>query len=152
MDVRVERLKQVAQSGDIDAFYSLIREDVKILEHIDELPFADTPLHIAGPVGHIPFATKMMGLKPSFAWKLNPDGFSPIHLALQNRHIELVRQLLQFDGDLVRVKGREHFTPLHYVVATSDHHLDLSEEFLLICPNSIADVIVQNETAYCPQI
>ncbi|XP_065630251.1 uncharacterized protein LOC112028178 [Quercus suber] len=80
MDVRVERLKQVAQSGDIDAFYSLIREDVKILEHIDELPFADTPLHIAASAGHIPFATEMMGLKPSFAWKLNPDGFVPFTL------------------------------------------------------------------------
>ncbi|KAL4601321.1 hypothetical protein ACB092_11G264100 [Castanea dentata] len=147
MDVRVERLKQVAQSGDLDAFYSLIREDVKLLEHIDELPFADTPLHIAASAGHIPFATEMMGLKPSFAWKLNPDGFSPIHLALQNWQIELVQRLLQFDGDLVRVKGRERLTPLHYVVATGDHHLDLLEEFLLVCPDSIADVTVQNETA-----
>nr|XP_023883924.1 ankyrin repeat-containing protein BDA1-like [Quercus suber] len=111
------------------------------------LQFVDTPLHIAVSIGHIPFATEMMGLKPSFAWKLNPDGFSPIHLVLQNRHIELVRWLLLFDGDLACVKGRERLTPLHYVVATSDHHLDLLEEFLLVCPNSIADVTVQNETA-----
>ncbi|KAK7856160.1 ankyrin repeat-containing protein bda1, partial [Quercus suber] len=104
--------------------------EVKLLEHIDVLPFVETPLHIAGSTGHIPFA-----------WKLNQDGFSPIHLVLQNRHIEL------FDGDLARVKGRERHTPLHYVVATSDHHLDLLEEFLLVCPNSIADVTVQNETA-----
>ena len=55
--------------------------------------------------------------------------------------------LLQFDGDLVRVKGRERLTPLHYVVATGDHHLDLLEEFLLVCFDSIANVIVQNETA-----
>ena len=81
------------------------------MEYIDELPFADTPLHIAVSAGHIPFATEMMGLKPSFAWKLNPNGFSPIHLALQNRHIELVQRLLQFDGDLVHVKGRERLTP-----------------------------------------
>ena len=36
------------------------------------------------------------------------------------------------------MKGRERLTPLHYVVATGDHHLDLLEEFLLV---------VQNETA-----
>ena len=87
-----------------------------------------------------------MNLKPSFARKLNPNGFSPIHLALQNGHIELVCQLLQLDGDLVRVKGRERLTPLHYVVGSGEH-LDLLEEFLLVCPNSVIDVTVRNETA-----
>ena len=94
MDAKVERLKQVAQSGDIDAFYTLIWEDVQLLEHNDELPFADIPLHIAASTGQIPFAVETMGLKPSFAWKLDPNGFSPIHLALQNGHIELVHWLL----------------------------------------------------------
>ena len=45
------------------------------------------------------------------------------------------------------MKGRERLTPLHYVVATGDHHLDLLEEFLLVCSDSFANVIVQNETA-----
>jgi hypothetical protein len=69
MAERIERLKVVAQQGNIDGFYMLIREDVKLLEHIDELPFVDTPLHIAASVGHIPFAMEMMRLKPSFAKK-----------------------------------------------------------------------------------
>ncbi|XP_023899440.2 ankyrin repeat-containing protein BDA1 [Quercus suber] len=132
--------------NDIDEFYNLIGEDVKLLEHINELPFVNTPLHIAASVGNIQFAKEMIGLKPSFARKLNQNGFSPIHVALQNGHIELVHRLLQFDGDLVRVKGREHVTPLHYVVANSDN-LDLLDKFLLVCPNSITDVTVQNETA-----
>ncbi|KAK7851633.1 ankyrin repeat-containing protein bda1 [Quercus suber] len=89
---------------------------------------------------------EMMGLKPSFARKLNQNGFSPIHLALQNGHIELVRRLLQIDGDLVHVKGRERLTPLHYIVQSGKHH-DLLEEFLLICPDSIADVTGRNEIA-----
>ncbi|KAK7857219.1 ankyrin repeat-containing protein bda1 [Quercus suber] len=132
--------------NDIDEFYNLIGEDVKLLEHIDELPFVNTPLHIAASVGNIQFAKEMIGLKPSFARKLNQNGFSPIHVALQNGQIELVRRLLQFDGDLVRVKGREHITPLHYVVANGDN-LDLLDKFLLVCPNSITDVMVRNETA-----
>nr|XP_023876935.1 ankyrin repeat-containing protein BDA1-like [Quercus suber] len=147
MDAKVERLKQIAQSGDIDAFSILIREDVQLLEHIDELPFADTPLHIAASAGHIPFALALMELKLSFARKLNPDGFSPIHLALKNGHIELVRQLLEIDRDLARVKGKECITPLHYVVETGDCHIDLLDKFLLVSPNSIADVTVRDETA-----
>nr|POF06420.1 ankyrin repeat-containing protein bda1 [Quercus suber] len=111
-----ERMNWFAKNGDINAFYQLIREDEKLLEHIDELTFVDTPLHIAASAGQIPFAMEMMGLKPSFAQKLNQNGFSPIHLALQNGHIELVRRLLQIDGDLVRVKGRERLTPLHHIV------------------------------------
>ena len=61
------RMKQFSENGDINAFYQLIREDVKLLEYIDELPFADTPLHIAASAGQIPFAMEMMGLKPSLA-------------------------------------------------------------------------------------
>ncbi|KAK7851635.1 ankyrin repeat-containing protein bda1 [Quercus suber] len=140
-----ERMKQFAENGDINAFYQLIREDGKLLEHIDELTFADTPLHIAASTGQIPFAMEMMGLKPSFARKLNQNGFSPIHLALQNGHIELVRRLLQIDGDLVHVKGKGRLTPLHHIVK-SGKHFDLLEEFLLVCPDSIVDVTGRNET------
>ena len=83
----------VTQSGynDIDEFYNLIGEDAKLLEHIDELPFVNTPLHIATSARNIQFAMEMIGLKPSFARKLNQNGFSPIHISLQNGHIELVR-------------------------------------------------------------
>ncbi|KAL4601328.1 hypothetical protein ACB092_11G264800 [Castanea dentata] len=140
-----ERMKQVAESGDVNAFYLLIEKDVKFLEHIDQLPFVQTPLHIAASAGNIQFAMEMMGLKPSFAQKLNQNGFSPIHIALQNGHIELVRQLLQYDGDLVRVKGRECLTPLHYVVESSEHP-DILKEFLSFCPDSIIDVTGRNET------
>ena len=56
----------------------------KLLECIDELPFINTPLHIAASYGNIQFALELMSLKPSFARKLDPNGFSPIHLALQN--------------------------------------------------------------------
>ncbi|KAL0006608.1 hypothetical protein SO802_008110 [Lithocarpus litseifolius] len=138
MDEIFKRMKQVSESGDIDAFYILIREDVNLLDHIDKIPFVDTPLHIAASAGHIQFSLEMMELKPSFAWKRNLDGFSPIHLALQNEHIELVRRLIQANWNLVRVRGRERLTPLHYVVAKGDH-LDLLDEFLLICPNSLID-------------
>nr|POE50932.1 ankyrin repeat-containing protein bda1 [Quercus suber] len=112
---------------------------------MDELPFINTPLHIAASYGNIPFALELMSLKPSFARKLDPNKFSPIHLTLQNEHTELVRWLLQLDGDLVRVKGRERLTPLHYIVESGEH-IYLLDEFLVVCPNSITDVTMRNET------
>ena len=140
-------MKHAAESGDINALHQLIGEDVNLLDHIDQVQCVQTPLHIAASAGHIQFATEMMGLKPSFARKLNSDGFSPIHLALKNGHIELVRQLLEIDWDLARVKRKECITPLHYVVETGDHHIDLLDKFLLVCPDSIRNVTMRDETA-----
>ena len=149
---RIVKLNEVAQYGNIEAFYRLIiRGDVKILEDISQLPFVDTPLHIAASAGcpqHIHFAMEMMRLKPSFARKLNPNGYSPIHLAVQAGHIEMVLRLLQVDGDLVRVKGKEGRTPMHDAAAKETaQHLILLGKFLLVCPNSIEDVTIQNQTA-----
>ena len=90
MDERIVRLNEVARQGNIETFYGLIQEDVKLLEDIDELPFVDTPLHVVASSGgpqHIQkFAMEMMRLKPSFARKPNLNGYSPIHLALQEGH------------------------------------------------------------------
>ena len=152
MGERIVKLNEIALHGNIEAFYSLIiREDVRILEDIDELPFFDTPLHIAASAGspeHVQFAMEMMRLKPSFARKLNPNGYSPIHLAVQAGHTQMVLRLLQVDGDLVCVKGKEGRTPLHdAAAAATEQHLKLLDKFLLVCPNSIEDVTIQNQTA-----
>ncbi|KAK5833026.1 hypothetical protein PVK06_016836 [Gossypium arboreum] len=102
------RLSEAARLGNIDdAFYALIHEDPYTLDHIDQIPFVHTPLHIAKHEGQIHFAMEMMNLKPSFARKLNRDGFSPMHLALRNGQIKLVLRLWKADKDPVRVKGRE---------------------------------------------
>ncbi|XP_060670637.1 ankyrin repeat-containing protein BDA1 [Ziziphus jujuba] len=86
-----------------------------------------------------------MRLKPSFAWKLNQDGFSPMHLALQYGRTKMVLGFLDCESNLVRVQGREDKTHLHYVVEQED--VDLLTEFLSACPQSIQDMTIQNETA-----
>ena len=92
MGERIERLKQVAQCGDVETLYVLIQEDALIiwtaliiflffytphldhidhfpffdtphLDHIDHSPFFDSPLHIAVCNGHILFAKEMVRLK-----------------------------------------------------------------------------------------
>ena len=82
MGERIGESNQVAHQGNINDFYNLIRNDVKLLEHIDELPFVNTTLHILASAGQIPFSIEMMILKPSFVRKRNPNGDTPIHLAL----------------------------------------------------------------------
>ncbi|KAE8037442.1 hypothetical protein FH972_010029 [Carpinus fangiana] len=67
-----------------------------------------------------------------------------MHLALQNNQTEVVLQLLNVDEDLVRVKGKEGVTPLHYVAQIGN--LDLLEKFLEVSPNSIGDVTIRKET------
>ncbi|XVF75399.1 hypothetical protein PTKIN_Ptkin13bG0185100 [Pterospermum kingtungense] len=90
MEERHERMRGAAQAGNIDELYALIREDAYILDGIDQIPFFDTPLHRAAAAGHTDFAMEIMNLKPSLALKLNSDGFSPIHLTLQNGQKETV--------------------------------------------------------------
>ncbi|CDY40858.1 hypothetical protein HID58_086955 [Brassica napus] len=64
---------------------------------------------------------ELMTLKPLLASKLNVSGFSPMHLALQNNHIKLVRGFVALDSSLVRIKGRGRITPLHHVAQTALH-------------------------------
>ncbi|GLU07214.1 hypothetical protein SLE2022_241790 [Rubroshorea leprosula] len=140
-----ERMRDVAEAGDIEALYALIQENSFVLDYIDTFPFVDTPLHIAASKGHIDFAMEMMNLKPSYARKLDPAGRSPMHLALLNCQIHVVHELLKVDKDLVRVKGRGSLTPLHHAVEKGD--LDLIAEFLEACPECITDVTIQGQNA-----
>ena len=119
-----ERLRHVAKQGSIDA---LIQEDANVLDIIDNISFVETPLHMAVFEGHTWFATEIVKLKPSFARKLNQDGFSPMHLALQKLHelennpdllrnqSQLVDRLLNVDSNIVRVLRRERVTPFLYI-------------------------------------
>ncbi|XP_029126567.1 ankyrin repeat-containing protein BDA1 [Cajanus cajan] len=138
-------LVAAAQAGDIDLLYKLIQMKPYLLEGTDLVPFVDTPLHFAAAAGHASFATEIIRLKPSFAWKLNQRGLSPMHLALQNKHYRMVCRFVDINKDLVRVKGREGFTPLH--IATQTGKTDLVAKFLSACPGSIEDVTIRSETA-----
>ncbi|KAJ8760734.1 hypothetical protein K2173_017840 [Erythroxylum novogranatense] len=140
-----QRLTRAAKEGDTDALHSIIRYDPYILERIDRVPFFDSPLHIAATRGHAQFAMEIMGLKPSFARKLNSEGYSPLHLALQYNQTQTVRRFIDVDSKLVRIEGRNGLTPLHH---TAKHGmLDLLAEFLVTCPRSIEDLTVHKETA-----
>ncbi|XP_006442456.2 ankyrin repeat-containing protein BDA1 [Citrus clementina] len=140
-----QRLNEAAKTGNVDALYELICEDAYLLDQIDEVPFVDTPLHIAASMGHVNFALEIMRLKPSFARKQNQYGFSPLHLALQKKDTQMVRRLIDVDRNLVRVQGREGVTPLHYVAEKGN--VDILCQLLEACPESITEVTIRKETA-----
>ncbi|XP_058746090.1 ankyrin repeat-containing protein BDA1-like [Vicia villosa] len=156
-----ENLDQVTGSaclGRIGALYAVIKVDPSILENIDKNQFVQTPLHIAAVMGQLEYAIEIMNLKPSFATKLNNQGFSPIHYAMlrqyresttplpmDNRQILMVSYLVGINKDLVRVKGREGLTPLH--LAGKMGEVELVAKFLTVCPDSIKDVTVKGESA-----
>ena len=140
-------LKKAALNGDVDKLYQVIGKNPDVLDLIDKIPFVETPLHIAASRGHINFAVEILRLKPCFSKKLDVNGLSPMHLALQKKEISTVLRLLETEdgADLVRIKGREGVTPLHYVVEVGD--LKLLREFLSVSPGSITDKTNRGETA-----
>ncbi|CAH8383432.1 unnamed protein product [Eruca vesicaria subsp. sativa] len=124
---------------------NLIAEDPNILGGFDQVPFCETPLHTASEKGKTHFAMELLTLKPSLAHKLNPSGLSPMHLALQNNHVKIVRGFMAIDNSLVSIKGRGRTTPLHLVAERGD--AELLSEFLFTCPSSIEEVTIKRQTA-----
>ncbi|KAH7865659.1 hypothetical protein Vadar_009442 [Vaccinium darrowii] len=155
--IRIQQsLKVAAEAADINGLYGSIKEDPHVLDRIDAIPFVDTPLHIAASAGHTDFAIEILRLKPSFGRKLNPDGLSSLHLALISDKFETVKRLIDFGKELIRVKGKEGITPLHFIAKKDinaeqqhreeDPRLNILAEFLLACPDSIEDLTIRNET------
>ncbi|EOY18338.1 Ankyrin repeat-containing protein [Theobroma cacao] len=121
------------------------------LRDIDQMEFVDTPLHVAAAAGRAEFALELLDLKPSLATKLNQEGLGPMHLALQNEHAETVLSLLRFDKNLVRVEGKNGYTPFLYAVTKGDSPVmkgdrPVLNEFLKDCPQCFHDVTNRNET------
>ncbi|XP_039057828.1 ankyrin repeat-containing protein BDA1-like [Hibiscus syriacus] len=88
---------------------------------------------------------EMLNLKPSFAKKLNREGFRSMHLAVRNGKTKLVHLLLKAVKDLARVKGWKGMIPFHHAATTGNSKLLF--EFLEACPESIEDDTIRGETA-----
>ncbi|XP_030524855.1 ankyrin repeat-containing protein BDA1-like [Rhodamnia argentea] len=142
-----KRLQEAIVNDDVDVLHTLLVEDPKLLERQTEEPFPHTPLHVAAATGKTQVAMELATLRPSFARKLNPEGFSPLHLALQHGHFQTARALVTIDPELIRVKGRGRITPLHYVAGREgDEELELLADFLCACKLSIEDITSRCQT------
>ncbi|XP_012453051.2 ankyrin repeat-containing protein BDA1 isoform X2 [Gossypium raimondii] len=139
------RLKRAARAGNVSDLYSIIERDGNVLKNLDEVEFVNTPLHIAAENGCTEFAMEILSLKPSFARKLH-RGLSPIHLAVQAGHKEMVLRFIEIDKDLVRIRGKSGETPLHYISRLGNYD-GLLDKILETCPDCIRDVTTINSTA-----
>lgn len=145
---REDRLQQAIEQDNVDLLHNLIVEDQELLDRVSKHPFPHTPLHTAVATGKFEVAMEIIILRPSFARKLNPEGYSPMHLALQYQQYQIVRALMTRYPELIRVQGRGGITPLHYVAGKEgDIELELLAEFLCACKSSIKDLTNRCETA-----
>ncbi|XP_039166723.1 ankyrin repeat-containing protein BDA1-like [Eucalyptus grandis] len=147
-------LQEAIEADNVDELYSLIELDEKILDDGFEGPFSNTPLHDAAGMGKTKVAMEIATLKPSFTRKLNCRGYSPMHLALKEKHYGTARALMTLDPEVIRVRGREGYSPLHFVAGeilqdqTELQELhELLAEFLSTCKSSIEDLTNQCEIA-----
>ncbi|MBA0665288.1 hypothetical protein Goklo_005167 [Gossypium klotzschianum] len=89
---------------------------------------------------------EMMNLKPAFARKVNQQGLSPLHIAVKQGHKEMALRFLEMDNDLVRVKGKNGKTPLHFLSEAGNHD-GMLDRILEICPQCIQYVPIENRNA-----
>lgn len=148
--VRAELSKiVVTMSSDLSPADSPNKSLFKELEH--------TLLHVAASNGDTSLVAEMMILMPSLSSKLNHDGLSPLHLALEKNHLETAGQMIDLDGGLIRVPGRGRMTPMHCLVlkfsnSSNDENeaealLDLLIiDFLWACPEAVNDVTLEHKT------
>nr|GMD37517.1 ankyrin repeat-containing protein BDA1-like [Ipomoea batatas] len=159
-------LTTAAKENDVTALYKSIQYDPEILNKINDIPFVDTPLHVAAANGNTLFAVETMAIMPSFCKKLNGKGLSPLHVALLNGRLETAGHMVKLESGLVRVGGRGKMTPMHYLVSVTKNGDDEKLEvfimkertsrgmgeqamlidFLMACPEAVKDVTVECKT------
>ncbi|KAI6702844.1 hypothetical protein NL676_011980 [Syzygium grande] len=138
------RLLEASHTGNVDQLYSLVRENVLIL-NAASLVDGDNPLHVASMAGHVNFVREVLKLKTEFADELNQDGFSPLHIAAARGDVDIVRELLKVGNRLCLVKGREERIPLHNSVIKG--RSEVLKELMSACPDSIEEVTARRESA-----
>ncbi|MBA0725714.1 hypothetical protein Golax_022278, partial [Gossypium laxum] len=136
---------QVAHSGNIDDLYELFRQDPYLLEQIDEVPFIDTPLHIAAAAGQVDFAVtadlvaKLLTTCPQCITDVTVSGKTVFHIAAERSKLEALQLLGRWlrrtynkDGGLWELhvlnwKDKEGNPVFH--TATSNIHNQVEAEF-----------------------
>ncbi|KAF8041395.1 hypothetical protein BT93_A0103 [Corymbia citriodora subsp. variegata] len=137
------RLFEASYTGNVDQLYSLVRENVLIL-NTASLVEGDNPLHVASMAGHVNFVREVLKLRTEFASELNQDGFSALHIAAARGDVDIVQELLKAGNHLCLVKGREERIPLHYTAIKG--RSEVLKELVSACPDSIEEVTAQNES------
>lgn len=143
-----DKLYEASRKGNTAILLKLMEEDPLILEDSIKHASKETPLHLASLLGHTDFVKLILNQNPKFARIVNQKGYSPMHLACANGHVEVVGELLKIDlgngHELCTRRDKKGRTPLH--LATIKGRVLVTSELLKACPESVREVTEQKET------
>ncbi|KAL0281926.1 UNVERIFIED_CONTAM: hypothetical protein Sangu_2981500 [Sesamum angustifolium] len=147
------RLLEAARSGDLQALYDAVGEDDSILQKLHSCGCVETPLHRASMFGQAEFVREYMRLSSISAHQLsqlNRDGYSPLHLASANGHLEIVEFILEFvkqNFAVVEVcmkKDRDGRIALHSAVVSGK--IEVIDMLFVNYPDAAKEVTFHQET------
>ncbi|KAK4382179.1 hypothetical protein Sango_2896300 [Sesamum angolense] len=147
------KLFEAARLGNLQALYDAVGKDDSFLQKLHSWGRFDTPLHLASMFGQTEFVREYMRLSSISAQQLsqlNQDGYSPLHLASANGHLEIVLCLVEFGKqnsvveELCMKTDIEGRTALHCAVVSGK--IDVIDVLLVHCPQAATVVTIQQET------
>ncbi|GMN59911.1 hypothetical protein TIFTF001_029006 [Ficus carica] len=140
------KLYEASIEGSLLTFNSLIQKDPLILSKISLTPFNETPLHITALLGHHDFTRQLLFHKPKLSSELDSRQRSPLHLASAEGHTEVVRVLLQENGDvnMCLAKDQDGKIPLHY--AAMRGRIDVIKLLIGVRKESVLEVMPDGQT------
>ncbi|KAK7856505.1 ankyrin repeat-containing protein [Quercus suber] len=125
---------------------------VKLLSNQSWLPglederFVPTCLHVATSRGHTGVVRELLNVLPHFVWKVDGNGYSPLHHFCNSRHLEITRMLLKLSADLALQFSNTGYMPLH--LAAMNGNTLIFEEFEQMAPISFHHLTRQGDTHY----
>ncbi|KAH7691546.1 26S proteasome regulatory complex subunit PSMD10 protein [Dioscorea alata] len=141
------RLEEACHTGNLGMLHNLLKEDKLLLHNLSSITASSdhNPLHIAASLGHTDLANELIIRNPHLASELNPRGFSALHLASANGHLETVKLLISKVGShLCFLKDKDGRLPIHTVAMKG--RINILEELIKVCPESTRVLTYQNES------
>ncbi|CAL5366722.1 unnamed protein product [Camellia sinensis] len=140
------RLLRAAEKDDTRELYILHEQNSLLLHGPSLWGENENPLHVSCKHGSVRFVIEVLNLNPGLARRRrNSDGFSPMHVASANGHVEIVQVLADFDSKLCLVEDIEDRVPLH--VAAMKGKGDAVRALVHACPESLRKLTCRGETA-----
>lgn len=81
------------------------------------------------------FVRELLNVLPHFAWKVDGNGYSPLHHSCNSGNLEITRMLLKLSADLALQFSNTGYMPLH--LAAMNGNTLIFEEFEQMAPISV---------------
>lgn len=89
---------------------------------------------------------ELLNVLPHFAWKVDGNGYSPLHHSCNSGHLKITRMLLKCSVDLALQFSNTGYMPLH--LAAMNGNTLIFEEFEKMAPISFHHLTRQGDTVF----